>query len=124
MNRWGSALLLAIGGLSFGCSATVRDANAYRDATRALLEAKNPDIKSCYDSALSSNAATSGSVVVNFKVEAETGKVVEPKIDAAKSTAPASLQQCVLRAVAGVALEPPDSNEGHATFQWEFKPKA
>ena len=42
-------------------------------------------------------------------------------VDAARSNAPAALGQCVVHAVDGLVLAPPDRNEGRATFVYEFK---
>jgi hypothetical protein len=35
-----------------------------------------------------------------------------------------TLSQCVLRAMDGVALNPPDKKEAQATFSWNFAPGA
>ena len=100
-----------------------RDESKYRDDSRALMLAKAPDVKACYDGALKANPKVSGTVVVHFKVQPETGRVVEPRLDDQKTTAPATLGRCVLQTMDGIKLEPPDSNEGLATFAWEFKPR-
>lgn len=100
-----------------------RDESRYREDSRALIMAKAPDVKACYDGALKANPKVSGTVVVHFKVQPETGLVVEPRLDDQKTTAPDTLGRCVLRAIDGIKLDPPDSNEGLATFAWEFKPR-
>jgi hypothetical protein len=98
-----------------------RDESKYREDSRALLMTKAPTIKACYDGALKADPKVAGMVVVHFKVQPETGLVVEPRLDDQKTTAPATLGSCVLRAVEGLKLDPADSNEGLATFAWEFK---
>lgn len=116
----GTLLLLVVGS---GCSFHARDADSYRKATRALLESRSADIKTCYDSELKKDPKVSGVVVVKFKVAKETGAISGAKVDPA-STAPASLGDCVVKAIDGLALDPPDEREGDATFQWEFQVKS
>ena len=62
---------------ALGCSFHARSPDEYRDATEALLQTKNADVKLCYDEALKTNKDLSGDVTVHFKVEAETGKVFD-----------------------------------------------
>jgi TonB family protein len=119
-----------ISGLALGLLAsatacgTARDVDAYRSDTQKLLDSRSSQLQSCYDDALKSNRKLSGTVTVQFVVEKESGQVVKATIDTAKSTAPPALGQCVLRVVEGLKLEPPDKNEGQATFVYEFKPSA
>ncbi|MFV8756758.1 AgmX/PglI C-terminal domain-containing protein [Nannocystaceae bacterium ST9] len=103
------------------CSFIARDAEDYRKVTRELVESRGGDIKSCYDRALETNESVSGTVLVNFTVEKKTGKVLNPKIDEAKTTAPAEISQCIVQAIDGLQLAEPDAREGQATFSWEFK---
>jgi hypothetical protein len=114
---------VALGLLSVACSGgfAVRSADAYRDDSRQLLSTRNEAVRSCYDEALKENPQAAGDVVVNFKVAPETGTVVDPKLDEEKTTAPASLGRCVVRVIDGLKLDPPDRNEGIATFRWAFK---
>jgi hypothetical protein len=114
------ALLAACFG-AVGCSFHARDADAYRKATRELLETRNPDIKSCYDAELKKDEKVSGVVVVKFTVEQETGKVTKVRVDDGATTAPASLGQCVVSVIDGLVLDPPDARDGEATFRWEFQ---
>ena len=108
-------------GLLAGCSFHARDADSYRKATRELLETRNPDIKGCYDAELKQNPAAAGTVLVKFNVQKESGKLINIAVAEGSSSAPASLQQCVVKAIDGLALDPPDEREGDATFQWEFQ---
>jgi hypothetical protein len=105
-----------------GCSFYARDADDYRKVTRSLLESRNADIKGCYDAELKKSPTVAGKVVVHFMVEKKTGKVTGPAVDPA-STAPESLGQCVVRALDGLTLDPPDARDGDATFSWEFQLK-
>jgi hypothetical protein len=104
-----------------GCSFHARDADSYRKATRELLETRNPDIKGCYDTELKKDDKVSGLVVVKFNVQKGTGKLINVKVDEGASSAPETLRQCVVQAIDGLALDPPDEREGDATFQWEFQ---
>lgn len=104
-----------------GCG-TARSVDAYRSDTEKLLQSRGDQIKGCYDAALKADRNLAGTVAVSFVVEKETGAISQATIDAAKSTAPPSLGQCVLHAVDGLKLDPGDRNEGHATFVYEFKP--
>jgi hypothetical protein len=103
-----------------GCSFYARDAEDYKKVTRELVETKNPSIKECYDVALQTNEKVTGGVVINFTVEKKTGKIMNPVIDP-KSDAPADLSQCVVSAIDGLILDPPDAREGQATFTWYFE---
>jgi hypothetical protein len=105
---------------AIGCSAIARSPEQYRDDTQALLETKNADIKKCYDEQLKTDAKLSGQVTVKFTVKAETGKIVNPEIDPARTTAPAALGQCVTQSIDGLALQQPDEQDGQATFTFDF----
>jgi hypothetical protein len=111
-------LLLTV--VSTGCSFYARDAEDYNKVTRELVETKNTSIKDCYDVALATNETVSGSVVINFTVEKKTGKIMNPVVDP-KSSAPADLSQCVVSAIDGLILDPPDAREGQATFTWNLE---
>ncbi len=108
------ALLLA------GCSHYIRSPEQYRDDTAAVLESKSGEIKACYDQALQMNKEVAGTVKVKFTVKGETGKVMDPQVETDGTTAPPELQSCVTGVLANVALEPPDDNDGFATYTWEF----
>ena len=114
------ALLLGLASSS-GCSFHARDADSYRKATRALLETRSADIKTCYDTELKKDGKIAGAVVVKFTVKKDTGAISNAKVVSEKSTAPASLGECVVKAIDGLALDPPDERDGHATFEWAFE---
>jgi len=117
------AIALCTGAFCTGCSFHARDAADYQKVTRELVESKGADIKSCYDSALKLDPKVAGTVVVKFTVQHETGKIANAKVDETASSAPANLGQCIVNALEGLALEPPDARDGDATFQWEFQVK-
>lgn len=104
-----------------GCG-TARSIDAYRSDTEKLLQTRSDQIKSCYDAALKNDRNLAGTVAVKFVVGRDTGVISQAAIDAAKTTAPAALGQCVLHAVDGLKLDPGDRNDGDATFVYEFKP--
>lgn len=116
--------LLATGLLATAaaCSGTARGLEAYRTDTSRLLETRSAQLKSCYDDALKADDKLAGTVTVQFVVQKQTGMVTNAAVDAAKSTAPPVLGQCVVKALDGLVLAPPDRNEGRATFTYEFKP--
>lgn len=116
-KSFGALMLL---GLTAACSFHARSPDEYRDATQALLDTKSADIKTCYDAALKGKNDLSGTVTVHFTVEAETGKIGNVQADAAKTQAPEVLQQCVVKALDGLALNPPDANPGDGTFEYQF----
>jgi hypothetical protein len=120
-NSIGSGILLSLAMASVGCSFMARDPEQYRDDTRALLETRNPQVKQCYDDALRQDPALAGQVAVQFTVQPETGKITNPAVVPGRTTAPEPLGQCVVQAIDGIALQPPDEREGQATFVYEFQ---
>ena len=85
------------------------------------VNARNKAIKDCYDVALTTDPKTSGTVVVKFKVEKKTGKLIDVGIDPARNQAPEALSDCIVKAIDGLTLEPVDQRQGDATFTWSFK---
>ena len=118
-----SLQLVVVGALlcSVGCSFIARDPDSYRADTRELMDTRSTDIKDCYDVALQTDESVGGTVTVNFTVEKKTGKILNPMLDEAKTDAPEELSSCVLSAIDGMQLDPPDQREGQATFSWNFK---
>jgi hypothetical protein len=116
-----TSALFGLLALTSGCSFHARDADSYRKATRALLETRSGDIKSCYDAELQKDPKVGGKVVVKFTVQKETGVITGTKVVEDKSTAPAALSECVVKAIDGLALDPPDERDGDAQFEWEFR---
>ncbi len=111
------ALLLSC---ASGCGAAVRSPEAYSSDTRKVLEAKNQEIRACYDGVLKSTPTAGGRVTVHFDVEIETGKIANVKVDSAKTTAPEEISSCVTRSIPGLVLAPADGNTGEATWTYEF----
>jgi TonB family protein len=119
MSRWLAAGLVAT---VAACGGTARGLEAYRNDTGALLETRTAQLQRCYGDALKTNAGLSGTVTVQFVVENKTGTITSPSVDQSKSTASPVLGDCVVKAIDGLTLAPPDRNEGRATFVYEFKP--
>ena len=117
MKRIGLALV----GMSLGCTFYARSTDDYKKDTRTVLEQQNGAIQGCYDQALAANPAQSGKVVVTFTVEKKTGQMMNVAADPNQSTAPDNLQSCVVKALEGLKLDPPDQREGQATFEWVFR---
>ena len=104
------------------CSATKRSQAAYRQDTQQVLETRRDRITSCYDTALAADPKIAGLVTLRFVVEKKTGAFVNTTVDPTKSNATEALVVCVLEAVKGLALNPPDANEGQATFVYDLQP--
>lgn len=98
-----------------GCGGAVRIGDAYRDDVAKVVGSKDGDVKACYDNALKANKDLSGKVTVKFTVEMKTGTFKDVKTDG-----PAELGTCVSNALNGLVLTPGDSNNGDATFVYEF----
>jgi hypothetical protein len=103
-----------------GCSVAARSPQMYKDDTKAALEKKNGDIQACYDSVLKSTPGAQGKVRVTFDVETEKGSITNVAVDAANTTAPPPVAECVTKAIAGVSLSPPDARLGKGTWEYQF----
>jgi hypothetical protein len=113
--------LLALAVTAVGCSVAARDANMYAQDTQKVLESRNDAIKACYDQLLKTDKNVAGTVTVKFTVKTETGDLSDIRIDPAGTTAPEALSQCVVTSIQGLRLAPPDSQEGLATYSWNFQ---
>jgi hypothetical protein len=121
----GSMLAVALAvALAAGCAGTKRSPQAYRADTQRVLETRNPQVKLCYDLVLAgpAGAATAGTVTVRFVVEKKTGVFRKATVDPAASSAGEPLIMCVLESLRDLKLDPPDANEGQATFRYELQP--
>jgi len=98
-----------------------RSQPVYAADTTALLETKSGELQACYNEALKTEPTAAGVVTVKFTVEPTSGLIKDATIDPTKTTAPESLDKCVLTAMNGLTLTPSDRNEGLATFTYEFK---
>ena len=112
-------LLGSVAALSVGCQSYARSPADYESATRDALETRNHDLMLCYDKVLRANGSAEGTVEVHFTVAEETGIFYNVKV-LPSSTAPPELGQCIVDAVDGLAIDPPDERKGDATFAWKF----
>ncbi|HEY5960744.1 MAG TPA: AgmX/PglI C-terminal domain-containing protein [Polyangiaceae bacterium] len=119
--RW----LMAVGMcLPIGCTFYARSATQYRDDTAKLLSSKQTELDNCYDTAVKTAPTAAGKVTLQFNVEEKTGKLTDVKADPARTTAPQPLIDCVVNAVNGLVLDPPDQRKGIATFEYDFARQA
>lgn len=116
-------LVLLAAMLGVGACGAARTMDAYRADTQKMLDTRQGDIQTCYQSVLAKNASATGTVTVDFTVEKKTGAITNAQIDTAKTTAPKEVGDCVLQGVANLKLDPGDKNEGKASFSYEFKPQ-
>ena len=121
-----AAALFAGAFVSVGC-ASGRPPELYRDDTAKLLESANQGITDCYNTILHNTPpgtpAAQGSVTLHFVVHEDTGRLVHIRVDKARSTAPAPVQECVTKYIGDLHLEPADAQRGEAMFTWDFTPK-
>jgi hypothetical protein len=103
-----------------GCSFHARSPEKYREATRQLIESNRPAIEACYTNALQAKQDLTGRVSILFSVQPETGIITNTRIDEGQTNAPEQLATCVVEAVNGLTLAPPDEREGQATFFFDF----
>mgnify|MGYP000615522411 CR=1 FL=1 len=116
-----SLMFLAASTVVPGCSCVARDAETYRADTRNVLETQSRAVKDCYDVALTTDPKLDGEVVVKFKVEKKTGKIIDTAVDKERTKAPETLSKCIVEAIDGLTLDPVDQRDGLATFSWTFK---
>jgi hypothetical protein len=113
---------LALMALGAGCSFIARDTETYKADNRSLLETKTSDVKACYDAALTADPKLKGDVVISYTIEKNTGKLTNMKVLTDKTSAPESLQNCVMAAVEGLTFPKPDRRDGIVqSFTWSFQ---
>ena len=105
-------------------SCAVRNPALYREDVRKVLETKQPVIRACYEAELQTKPKANGRVTVHFLVERKRGTFLNPQIDDLASTPNRTLRGCVLEALDGLGLSPPDDRAGDATFTWDFQVSA
>jgi len=113
--------LLLAGVLAGTACGTARSQQVYAADAGRLLESRNDQLQRCYNEALKTQPDAKGTVTVKFVVEPKSGAIKDATVDPARTTAPEALDRCVLDAMAGLTLAPPDRNEGRATFVYEVK---
>ena len=101
-----------------GCA--YRSPEMWRDDTNKVLEAKNNEIRACYDNVLKSSPGVTGKVTVKFEVETDGGKIQNVQVDKANTTAPDPLGDCVKKNIEGLVIAPPDRRVGEGTYVYDF----
>ena len=104
------------------CSGGLRNVEAYRADTTKLLATRSAQLQRCYGDALRADGKAAGTVTVQFVIEKDTGAISRPTVEPAHSTAPPALGRCVVKAIDGLVLAPPDGKEARATFVYAFQP--
>lgn len=104
-----------------GCSFHARSPDDYRKVTRDLVQTRSDQLRTCYEDQVEHDENAGGKVAIDFGVEAETGRLVAPEVVAGETTASEPLQQCVITALDGLTLDPPDERTARARFVWNFE---
>jgi hypothetical protein len=109
---------------ALGCNGAIRVGDAYRDDTAKLLAAQaNPRIHDCFDGMVKTTPGPKvleGTTTVHFIVAKDTGLITNVNVIPESTTAQPPVAQCVVSALNGLKLDPPDGVDGDATFAWEF----
>lgn len=114
--------LITLIALGTGCSFIARDTETYKADNRSLLETKTSDVKACYDAALAADPTLKGDVTISYTIEKKTGKLTNMTVLTEKTTAPETLQNCVMSAVEGLTFPRPDRRDGIVqSFTWKFQ---
>jgi hypothetical protein len=107
-----------------GCGGAVRVGDAYRDDTAKLITAQaNPRIHDCFEGMVKTTPgpkSLAGTTTVHFVVAKDTGLITNPVVVPESTTAQPPVAQCVVSALQGLKLDPPDGVDGDATYTWEF----
>lgn len=112
--------LVAFSSGTLGCSFVMRDETRYERDTREALQARQGQIRTCYEQTLAAEGKVEGETVITFTVQKQTGVFADATVNPA-STAPEALSSCILAALDGVELDPVDQRDGVATFTWRFE---
>ena len=116
------ACALAIGlSPSLACSFMMRDTPTYERDTSTLLDTRESQLQTCYESELERNPDLSGKLTLTFTVEKQTGQITQLAWDQSRSTVNDSLASCVISALDGLELAQPDQRDGQATFTYTFR---
>jgi hypothetical protein len=104
--------------LATGCL-VARDVSTYDADVVATVQRRANAIAACRER-FPLEWQGSGTVRVEILVERKTGTFGQASVDPG-STAPEPIQHCVVRAVDGLRLEPPDRHIGVAVLEWTFR---
>ncbi|NVB39705.1 AgmX/PglI C-terminal domain-containing protein [Pseudenhygromyxa sp. WMMC2535] len=115
-----AALTLGLALLTSACSFAARDTDSYREDTSQLLDTREGQLQACYDQELTRSPDMAGKLTVTFTVQEKSGELTSVTWDRDRSTVSESLATCVVTALGGLALDPPDQRAGEATFSYTF----
>lgn len=99
-----------------------RSPDMFARDTGAVLATKNDAIQACYDGVLKSTPGAKGRVTITFDVETDGGKITHVAVDAASTSAPKPVADCVTQNLVGLAVQPPDTRTGKGTWTYDFAP--
>lgn len=121
-----ASIFVSFAGLAFGagCAGQLRKPDEYRDDVAAVLATRAERVKACWDAELVRNPAAYGRVVLGFRVAKKTGAFERIDPIRERTTASDTVTMCVVAAVSGLTIEPPDVREADATFEWSFRAPA
>lgn len=114
--------VVAAASLSAGCAARSDDIYA-QDVTK-VFNAQGSQLTNCQAQAVKHDLEAAGTVAVKFKVKEKTGAFVDPAIVSGRTTAPESLQECVLTLIPSLKLTPGDNRPAAASYDFVFSPVA
>ena len=117
---------MTVGAAAFvaGCAGQLRTPDVYRDDVAAALATREDRVKACWDAELARNPAAYGRVVLGFRVAEKTGAFERVDPIRERTTASETVTTCVVAAVSGLSIDPPDVREAAATFEWSFRASA
>jgi hypothetical protein len=124
----------------------MREPEAFRDESIEMIQATEPALERCYGELLEREqaaaetaeraaqgpyadigpavtqrvAALQGEVVVAFRIEKKTGRILDPRPVFAATTAPEPVVACVLASLGDLRLEPPDEREAELELAWKL----
>lgn len=121
-----ASIFVLFAGLAFGagCAGQLRKPDEYRDEVAAVLATRADRVKACWDAELVRNPAAYGRVVLGFRVAKKTGAFERMDPIRERTTASDTVTMCVVAAVSGLTIDPPDAREAEATFEWSFRAPA
>jgi hypothetical protein len=125
--QWTSfALLGSMLAAGTGCNGgfSLRSPDQYGKDSQALIDGKKAEMQACYDGVLKTTPGAAGKVTVKFTWEKSSGKIMNVAADPAGSTAPAPVQECVVKSLQGLVLNPGDAKQGDGTWSVDFAPKS
>jgi hypothetical protein len=118
-NIYAFMTALALAGTA--CSFIARDEARYERDTSALLDTREDQLRACYDAELRRNPSLVGKLTVIFTVEKKTGEITQLTWDRNRTTVDELLATCVVTALDGLQLAPPDRRDAEATFSYSFR---